>query len=58
MYFAEMQAAVMAMAAGADGIDLPSWQETRQEFDTWLLAEPARVEHRQQEIRRLVGVGA
>ena len=33
----------MAMAAGADNVQIPDWEQVRGDFDAWLAEEPDAV---------------
>ena len=48
-------AAVLARSQGSD-VEVPTWPAVRNEFDTWLVSEPERVDERREVLARAYGM--
>jgi len=55
---AERQIAAVFMAAGAEGVTLPSYEQARADFDADLTAVPEVLDRDQMDLRRALGLVA
>lgn len=46
------------MAAGVEGLELPTTEGERETLDAWLVSEPRTVDRKQAVLRRALGLGA
>lgn len=53
---AERQVAAVFLAAGANGVEMPTYESARAHLDEALIAEPQVVDHERDELLRALGV--